>query len=63
MENKVLQEDLNAIKKYNKNLADRILTTEYKKSNFIITKNENDEYNLLFCNIPLKNPWKKAKIS
>ena len=55
MENKVLQENLQAIGRYNSELVNKILTTEIKKSNFALTKTENDEYNLLFCNIPLHN--------
>ena len=55
MENKVLQENLQAIGRYNSELVNKILTTEIKKSNFALAKTENDEYNLLFCNIPLHN--------
>ena len=52
MENKVLQENLQAIGRYNGELVNKILTTEIKKSNFALAKTENDEYNLIFCNIP-----------
>ncbi len=53
MENKVLSENLQNIKRYDSNLANKILGLDYKKSIFSLSKTKNDEYNLLFCNIPL----------
>ncbi len=53
MENKVLSKNLQNIASYNQDLANKILGTDYKKSIFSLSKTKNDEYNLLFCNIPL----------
>ena len=53
MENKVLNANLNAIKRYDKNLADAILRINNIKSTFELVQNKNQEYNLLFNSIPL----------
>ncbi len=64
MENKVLSKNLQNIASYNQNLANKILGLDYKKSIFSLLKTKNDEYNLLFCNIPLhnlENPVEESK--
>ena len=53
MENKVLNANLNAIKRYDKSLADEILRINNIKSTFELVQNKNQEYNLLFNSIPL----------
>ncbi|MBQ8847499.1 MAG: motility associated factor glycosyltransferase family protein [Candidatus Gastranaerophilales bacterium] len=53
MENKVLQKNLDAISKYDSTLADKILMLDVEKSNLELIKTSQDEYNLLFNNIPL----------
>jgi len=53
MENKVLQKNLDAISKYDSTLADKILMLDVEKSNLKLIKTSQDEYNLLFNNIPL----------
>ncbi len=56
MENKVLNANLNAIKRYDKSLADEILRINNIKSTFELVQNKNQEYNLLFNSIPLHSP-------
>lgn len=53
MENKVLQENIEQIKQYDKNLADKILMFNSEKSNIQLAQNENGEYNLIFHNNPI----------
>ena len=53
MENKVLNANLNAIKRYDKSLADEILRINNINSTFELVQNKNQEYNLLFNSIPL----------
>ena len=55
MENKVLEKNLDIIRKYDKNLADRILMFDVEKSNILITKTDKDEYNLIYKGINLHN--------
>ncbi len=50
MENKVLEKNLFYIKKYNKNLADKILNSSFNSSNCALTKTNKDEYNLIYKN-------------
>ena len=53
MENKVLNANIQAIKRYDKNLADKILTTSDIKSTFELIQNQNGEYNLLYNSVPI----------
>ena len=53
MENKVLNANLEAIKRYDKNLADEILRINNIKSTFELIQNQNSEYNILYNSIPL----------
>ncbi len=55
MENKVLNANLNAIKRYDKYLAEEILTINNVKSTFELFQNENGDYNFLYNKIPLHN--------
>ena len=53
MENKVLSANLEALKRYDKTLANEILRINKVKSTFELMQNENGEYNLLKNSIPL----------
>lgn len=53
MENKVLQENIEQIKQYDKNLANEILMFNLEKSNIQLAQNENNEYNLIFNSTPV----------
>ncbi|MBQ9149982.1 motility associated factor glycosyltransferase family protein [bacterium] len=53
MENKVLSENIEQIKQYDINLANKILMCDLEKSNIQLAQNENQEYNLIFNSIPL----------
>ena len=53
MENKVLNTNLDALKKYDKHLADEILSINKTKSTFELIQNKNGEYNLIKNSIPL----------
>lgn len=53
MENKVLNTNLDALKKYDKHLADEILRINKTKSTFELIQNKNGEYNLIKNSIPL----------
>ena len=53
MENKVLNANLDALKKYDKHLADEILSINKTKSTFELIQNKNGEYNLIKNSIPL----------
>ena len=53
MENKVLQDNIEQITKYDKEFANEILMFENEKSNVELAQNENGEYNLLFNSAPL----------
>lgn len=53
MENKVLSSNLQAISRYDKELADKILRIDNIKSTFELVQNENGEYNLLYNSYPL----------
>ena len=53
MENKVLNANLEAIKRYDKNIADEILRINNIKSTFELIQNQNSEYNILYNSIPL----------
>ncbi len=53
MENKVLQDNIEQIKKYDDKFANEILMFENEKSNVELAQNENGEYNLLFNSVPL----------
>jgi len=48
MENKVLEENIDRIAKYNKELANKILRINSEKSNIFLCQNENGEYNLIY---------------
>ncbi len=61
MENKVLSENLNAIKRYDTNFANEILTINKTKSTFELTQNQNGEYNLLYNSILIHN-YNNAKL-
>ncbi len=59
MENKVLEKNLEIIKSYDPNLANKILITQEEKSNFSkysISLTQKQEYNLLFENVPIHSP-------
>ena len=47
MENKVLEQNLEQIKQYNPNLANKILMFNAKKTTIQLAQNENKEYNIL----------------
>ena len=53
MENKVLDENLTYIAKYNKELTNKILMTDIGKSNLELSKTNSGEYNLVLNNIEL----------
>lgn len=53
MENKVLNANIDALKKYDKHLADEILRINKTKSTFELIQNKNGEYNLIKNSIPL----------
>ncbi len=53
MENKVLNANIDALKKYDRVLADEILRINKTKSTFELIQNKNGEYNLLKNSIPL----------
>ena len=55
MENKVLQDNIAQIAKYDKEFANEILMFENEKSNVELAQNENGEYNILFNSMPLHN--------
>ena len=46
MENKVLEKNLEQISKYDKELCNKILMSNFEKSNIKVTKTQKDEYNL-----------------
>ncbi len=48
MENKVFEENLNIIKKYDSNLANKILMFNCEKTNLSITQTQQGEYNLVY---------------
>lgn len=48
MENKVLEENLEIIKKYDSSLANKILMFESEKSNLAISQTQQGEYNLVY---------------
>ncbi len=50
MENKVLEKNLEKISKYDKELCNKILMSDFEKSNIKITKTQKDEYNLIYNN-------------
>ena len=53
MENKVLEENIEQIKHYDNELANKILMFDLEKSNLELAQNENGEYNIIFNSIPL----------
>lgn len=64
MENKVLNENLQAIGRYNPELVNKILTTETEKSNIKVEKNQNDQFNIFVSGFPLhdiNNPEEESK--
>lgn len=64
MENKVLNENLQAIGRYNSELVNKILTTEIEKSNIVVEKNQNNQYNIFVSGFPLhdiNNPEQESK--
>ncbi len=50
MENKVLEKNLKQISKYDKELCNKILMSNFEKSNIKVTKTQKDEYNLIYNN-------------
>ena len=50
MENKVLEKNLEQISKYDKELCNKILMSDFEKSNIKVTKTQKDEYNLIYNN-------------
>lgn len=64
MENKVLEENIDLIKKYDSNLANKILMFKEEKSNLEICKTQEGEYNLVYrgcCLHSQKGAIKEAK--
>ena len=64
MENKVLEENIDLIKKYDSNLANKILMFKEEKSNIEICKTQEGEYNLVYrgcCLHSQKGAIKEAK--
>ncbi len=55
MENKVLEKNLKQISKYDKELCNKILMSDFEKSNIKITKTQKDEYNLIYNNFLIHN--------
>ena len=53
MENKVLEENIEQIKHYDIELANKILMFDLEKANLELAQNENGEYNIIFNSIPL----------
>ena len=53
MENKVLEKNLARISQYDKELCNKILMSDFEKSNISITQTQKQEYNIIFNNIPL----------
>ena len=53
MENKVLEKNLQAISRYDKNLADKILMFDFEKANIGAVETELKEFNVVFNGIPL----------
>ena len=53
MENKVFAQNIEQIKTYNIELANKILMLDLEKSNIQLAQNENQEFNLIFNQIPL----------
>ena len=60
MENKVLQENIDRIAKYNQELANKILSINLEKSNISLFQNENGEY-IAFGGRTLEKDAKIAK--
>ena len=53
MENKVLEKNLIRIAQYDKELCDKILMSDFEKSNIKVTQTLKNEYNIIFQNILL----------